>query len=172
MRRMISIALMLFAVMTAGAQEMELLDSIRQNPDPMYKERGGMTIWTSEHMAFIIYDNDTMEWRIKNPPHIFISDRSKWTGQDLGYSYARVGLFAENDSLLGMVDKWKVVPSKHGTILNMTSSATFDRPNGEKLKGTMANVWVTLNQRKGSYVRVVTKVYGDYYFEVKATLNK
>lgn len=172
MKRILFLMLMLLTILTAGAQEMELLDSIRQEADPMYKERGGRTMWVSEHMVFIVNDNNTIEWQLRNPPHIFISDRSKLTGQELGYSNARVGLFAENDSLLAIIDKWKAIPSEHGSVLKMAANATFDRPNGEKIKGTILNVWATLIKRKGSYVRVVTNVYGDYYHEVKARINR
>ena len=154
------------------AQEMELLDSIRQDPDPMYIERGGCTMWKSDHMVFIINDNSTIEWQLRNPPRIFINERSKLTGQELGHSYARVGLFDEKDSLLAIVDKWKAYPSGHGTILKMSADATFSRPNGETIKGTILHVWGTLLQRKNSYVRVVANIYGDYYFEVKAKLNR
>lgn len=156
--------------MMAVAQEMEILDSIRQAPDPMYGNIG-KTIYESEHMIFIVSDEGTLEWQLRNPPHIFISDHSKFTGQELGYSNARVGLFSENDSLLAMVDKWKAIPSEHGQILRMGANATFNRPNGEKLKGGSPHVFATLKQRKGSYVRVVANIYGDYWFEVKAKMR-
>lgn len=162
--------MMCAASMTAVAQEMEILESVRIAPDPMYGNKG-KTVLASEHMAFIVNDNNTIEWQLRNPPHIFISDRSKWNGDDLGYSNARVGLFAENDSLLAMVDKWRASPSEHGTILKVSANATFDRPDGTKTKGTIAHVYGTLLQRKGSYVRVVCNVYGDYYHEVKAKMK-
>lgn len=162
--------MMCAASMTAMAQEMEILDSVRIAPDPMYGNKG-KTVLASEHMVFIVNDNNTIEWQLRNPPHIFISDRSKWNGDDLGYSNARVGLFAENDSLLAMVDKWRAFPSEHGTILKMSANATFDRPDGTKTKGTIAHVYGTLLKRKGSYVRVVCNVYGDYYHEVKAKMK-
>lgn len=162
--------MMCAASMTAVAQEMEILESVRIAPDPMYGNKG-KTVLASEHMVFIVNDNNTIEWQLRNPPHIFISDRSKWNGDYLGYSNARVGLFAENDSLLAMVDKWRAFPSEHGTILKMSANATFDRPDGTKTKGTIAHVYGTLLQRKGSYVRVVCNVYGDYYHEVKAKMK-
>lgn len=162
--------MMCAASMTAVAQEMEILESVRIAPDPMYGNKG-KTVLASEHMVFIVNDNNTIEWQLRNPPHIFISDRSKWNGDDLGYSNARVGLFAENDSLLAIVDKWRAFPSEHGTILKMSANATFDRPDGTKTKGTIMHVYGTLLQRKGSYVRVVCNVYGDYYYEVKAKMK-
>lgn len=154
----------------AKGQEMEILDSISIAPDPMYGNKG-KTVWRSEHMEFILNEDNTLEWQLRNPPHIFISDRSKWNGDYLGYSNARVGLFADNDSLLAMVDKWRAFPSEHGTILKMSANATFDRPDGTKTKGTIAHVYGTLLKRKGSYVRVVCNVYGDYYYEVKAKMK-
>lgn len=170
MKKGLLILMMCAASMTAMAQEMEILDSVRIAPDPMYGNKG-KTVLASEHMVFIVNDNNTIEWQLRNPPHIFISDRSKWNGDDLGYSNARVGLFAENDSLLAMVDKWRAFPSEHGTILKMSANATFDRPDGTKTKGTIAHVYGTLLKRKGSYVRVVCNVYGDYYHEVKAKMK-
>ena len=170
MKKGLLILMMCAASMTAVAQEMEILESVRIAPDPMYGNKGKV-VWTSEHMVFIVNDNNTIEWQLRNPPHIFISDRSKWNGDDLGYSNARVGLFAENDSLLAMVDKWRAFPSEHGTILKMSANATFDRPDGTKTKGTIAHVYGTLLKRKGSYVRVVCNVYGDYYHEVKAKMK-
>lgn len=170
MKKGLLILMMCAASMTAVAQEMEILESVRIAPDPMYGNKG-KTVLASEHMVFIVNDNNTIEWQLRNPPHIFISDRSKWNGDDLGYSNARVGLFAENDSLLAMVDKWRAFPSEHGTILKMSANATFDRPDGTKTKGTIAHVYGTLLQRKGSYVRVVCNVYGDYYHEVKAKMK-
>lgn len=170
MKKGLLILMMCAASMTAVAQEMEILESVRIAPDPMYGNKG-KTVLASEHMVFIVNDNNTIEWQLRNPPHIFISDRSKWNGDDLGYSNARVGLFAENDSLLAMVDKWRAFPSEHGTILKMSANATFDRPDGTKTKGTIAHVYGTLLKRKGSYVRVVCNVYGDYYHEVKAKMK-
>lgn len=170
MKKGLLILMMCTVSMTVVAQEMEILDFVRIEPDPMYGNKG-KTVLASEHMVFIVNDNNTIEWQLRNPPHIFISDRSKWNGDDLGYSNARVGLFAENDSLLAMVDKWRAFPSEHGTILKMSANATFDRPDGTKTKGTIAHVYGTLLQRKGSYVRVVCNVYGDYYHEVKAKMK-
>lgn len=170
MKKGLLILMMCAVSMTVVAQEMEILDFVRIEPDPMYGNKG-KTVLASEHMVFIVNDNNTIEWQLRNPPHIFISDRSKWNGDDLGYSNARVGLFAENDSLLAMVDKWRAFPSEHGTILKMSANATFDRPDGTKTKGTIAHVYGTLLQRKGSYVRVVCNVYGDYYHEVKAKMK-
>lgn len=169
MKKLITFALLLLSI-AAGAQEMEILDSIRVEADVMYGTPG-YTMWQSKHMRFSLSDKGTLEWEIINPPHIFIADRSKLTGKSLGYSNARVGLFAENDSLLAMVDKWKALPSEYGKILRLTADATFNRPNGEKMKGTILHVLGTLMQRKGSYVRVVTNVYGDHYFEVKARMK-
>ena len=169
MKQLLTFALLLLT-MTASAQEMEILDSIRVDADVMYGTPS-YNIWQSRHMRFSLSEKGGLEWEIINPPHIFISDRSKLTGQSLGYSNARVGLFAENDSLLAMVDKWKAVPSEHGQILRMAADATFNRPNGEKVKGNILHVFGTLMKRKGSYVRVVTNVYGDHYFEVKAKMK-
>lgn len=169
MKQLLTFALLLLT-MTAGAQEMEILDSIRVEADVMYGT-SGYTMWQSKHMRFSLSDKGTLEWEIINPPHIFIFDRFKLTGKSMGYSNARVGLFAENDSLLAMVDKWKALPSEYGKILRLTADATFNRPNGEKMKGTILHVLGTLMQRKGSYVRVVTNVYGDHYFEVKARMK-
>lgn len=110
-------------------------------------------------------------WQICNPPHIFVSDKWTTTGNNKGFTTARVGLFAENDSLLAIVEKWKAIPSEHGTMLQMGADATFNRPNGQKMKGNITYVLGTLLKRKGSYVRVVAPVYGDYLFEVKATMR-
>ena len=169
MKRLLFLLIMCLPMM-AGAQEMEILDSIRYAPDPMY-DNVGKTIYQSKHMVFILSDAGTLEWKLINPPHIFINSRSKLTGQNLGYSNVRVGLFAENDSLLAMVDKWKAITSEHGQILTLVATATFKRPNGEKMDGGSPTVFATLLKRKGSYVRVVAETYNDYLFEVKARLR-
>ncbi len=170
MKKLFFLLLVMFTLPTF-AQEMEVLQPYRSDADPMYSKIG-KTIWASEHMRFIIGDNNTIQWDIINPPHIFIEDRNSFTGQYKGYSNARIGLFAANVSLLAIAEKWKAVPSQHGTILSIAANGTFNRPNGEKLKGSIAHVFATLTKREGSYVRVVCNVYGDYYFEVKATMKK
>lgn len=169
MKRLFFLMLTTVIAITVSAQaKMELLDSIRQEPDPMY-DRPGRTIWKSDHMMFIINDNNTMEWRLINPPHIFVSNKESFGGQR--QNTVKIGLFAENDSLLAKTDKWKAVVSEHGQVLTVAADGTLVRPTGEKIKATIAHIFLTLKMRKGSYVRIVTDVYGDYYYEVKARLQ-
>lgn len=169
MKKAIFMMLMLTVCLSTNAQaQMEILDSVRQEPDPMY-DRPGRTIWKSDHMMFIINDNNTMEWRLINPPHIFVSNKESLGGQR--QNTVKIGLFAENDSLLAKTDKWKAIVSEHGQVLTVGANGTLIRPTGEKVKATIAHIFLTLKMRKGSYVRIVTDVYGDYYYEVKARLQ-
>lgn len=171
MKKLFILLLVMLYYLPSYSQEMEVLRQFRSEPDPMYGT-AGKTVWASEHMRFVLNDNNTIELSIINPPHIFVEDRSSFTGQYKGYSNVRIGLFTANDSLLAIAEKWKAIPSEHGTILRIAGNGTFNRPNGEKLKGSIAHIYGTLLKREGSYVRIVCSVYGDYYFEVKATMKK
>ena len=123
--------LLMCVPMNVQAQEMEYLDSIRIKADPLYPNSSGM-VWQSKHMYFKLYEKGGLIWKICNPPHIFVNDKWAITGNDKDFTTARVGLFAENDSLLAIVEKWKAIPSEHGTILQMGADATFNRPNGPR----------------------------------------
>lgn len=164
--------LMMMLLMTSSISAqapMEVMDSIRQEADPMY-DRPGCTMWKSEHMVFLINDNNTIEWRLINPPQVFVSIRETYRGQR--QNTVAIGLFAANDSLLAKADKWPAIVSDYGQVLAIGGEGTFIRPTGEKVKTSIAVAWNTLKDRKGSYVRVIADIYGDSPYEVKARLRQ
>lgn len=159
--------MMLLCGMMSQAQEMEYLDSVRIAPDPMYGNVG-RTEWRSEHMQFIFFDDGTFEWHVVNPPRIF--ERGRIGREYTDINNVRVGIFTADDSLIVFSDKWKGIISEHGTVLKMAAKAKVEY-QGKTVNVESPRVFATLRARKGSYVRLVLNVYGDYYWEVKARMR-
>lgn len=169
MKKLLLIIALLAVAAGMRAQEMEYLDSMHVSPDPLYHTHGA-TLWQSHQVVFRLTDQGQLTLTLRNPPHIYVGDYDIF-GHYKPYQNARVALYAANDSLLMIADKWQAIPSDHGQRLALTAKATAQRPNGQKMKVEITHLLITLLRRPGSYMRIVANVYGDYYHEVRCTMR-
>ena len=105
-------------VLIANAQ-IEVLDSIRVEADPMTSSKIGRVELRSKHVVIELYDNGTVKWWLRNPPHIFVGDRSVFYADRMPTCKAKVAVYKADGTLLAIAEKWKGIPSEHGKIMDM-----------------------------------------------------
>ena len=147
------------------SSQIEVLESVRLEADPMLSRNVGRTELRSKHVVIEIHDDGTIKWWLRNPPHIFVGDRWALTGDRMPTCKAKVAVYKEDGTLLAMAEKWKGYPSEHGTIMNMYAKSKIINHRNEKLEPTIFDILVGTKQYHGSYIRVVTPVYGDYLMD-------
>lgn len=145
----------------------EVLDSVRLEADPLLSRNIGRIELRSKHVVIEIHDNGTVKWWLRNPPHIFVSDRSAITGDRKATCKTKVGIYKADGQMLAMTDNWKGYPSEHGTIMNMYAKYKMKTYLGNVRDYTILEWLLTTKQFEGAYLRVVSPVYGDYLMDVK-----
>ena len=169
MKRLVTL-LLLFLPLMMTAQEIETLTQYKTKADPMTKTEGA-TKWRSEHVGVTLWDSGVVGMGLMNPPHIFIGKRSADRSR-LPYNYCKVGLYAEDGTLVWLAEKWKCQPGEGGTVLYFTADAKAEnQQTGEKMKLYTSDVLEWLKMQEGNYVRYIADMYGDYYFDVSAKIE-
>lgn len=159
--------LSLMVSLAISAQGIEILDSIRLEADPMVSRSVGRVELRTNHVVIEFSDDNTVKWSLQNPDHIFVGDKD-WFGDRKATCNVKVGLYAADGTLLSIADKWKGIPSEHGTIMNMAAKGEMHNIKTEQdLELTIADLIVASKLRPGAYIRVVTPVYGDYLMDIK-----
>lgn len=166
MKKVLLSLMMLMTVMGINAQ-IEILDSVRLEADPLLSRDYGKIELRSQHVVIEIHDNGIVKWWLKNPTHIFVGDRSSITGDRKVTCKTRVGIYKADGQMLAMTDNWKGYPSEHGTVLNMYAKCKMKTYLGNVRDYTIFEWLLTTKRFKGAYVRVVTPVYGDYLMDIK-----
>lgn len=157
----------LMVSMLTSAQRIEVLDSIRLEPDPMVSRDVGRIELRTNHVIIELRDDNTCKWSLINPDHIFVGDKD-WFGDRKATCDVKVGVYAADGKLLSIAEKWKGVPSEHGTILNMAAKGKIHNIKTDKdVELTIAELVVASKLRPGAYIRVVAPVYGDYLMDIK-----
>ena len=165
MKRIISVVVVLMAMITINAQGIETLDSVRVEPDVLLSTEGKIEL-RSHHVVIEIYDNGTVKWHLQNPPHIFVDDKDAF-GNYKGYCDVKIALYKEDGSLLSMGEKWRGIPSEHGSYMQMVAKGEVVNARDERAQLTIADWLFASKLQRGSYFRVVSPVYGDYLMDVK-----
>lgn len=180
MRRLLTIVALLVG-MTAAAQ-IEIMKKRTERADPMLSEHGSV-IWESLHMYIEERDNGEIYLAIQNPSHIFLDD-----------SNTKVGLYDARGKLVSMSSEWRTSSNEESTFMSLRYGGVkeegdtiyardldksgivylgYDPYSLLRLKGyhiitEPVHVLRFLRQNKGSYIRVTTRLYGGYIFDVKA----
>ena len=150
-----------------NAQGIEVLDSIRLEADPMVSRGVGRVELRTNHVIIELRDDKTVAWSLYNPEHIFVGDKD-WFGERKATCNVKVGLYAADGTLLSIGEKWVGIPSEHGSIMTMAAKGKIHNiKTNQDIELTIAELIFALKLRAGSYIRVVTPVYGDYLMDIK-----
>lgn len=84
------------------------------------------------------------------------------------FSPCKVGLYAQDGTLVWLAEKWKCQPGDGGTVLYFVGkSKATNHQTGEKKTITTTDILEWL-RKQGQYVRYIADIYGDYYWDVSA----
>lgn len=168
MKKVLFLLLVCLPMMAVG-QEIEAMTSAYVKADPMMKTQGSMK-WRSQHVGVTKWDDGRVGMGLMNPPHIFIGGRDVM-GKRKPTNTCRVGLYAEDGTLVWLAEKWKVLPGEGGTVLYFTGkSKAVNQQTNQKKEITTNDVFEWLSQHSGNYVRYIADVYGDCYWDVSAKI--
>lgn len=165
MKKLLFITFAFFVSLAVSAQ-VEVLDSIRIEADPLLGKAGRIELRT-DNVVIEIYDNGIVKWYLKNPPHIFVGDRYAFTGERKPTCKTKVGVYKANGEILAMTDNWKGYPSEHGTIMDMYAKCKMKTYTGNERDYTIFEWLLATKRFQGAYIRVIIPVYGDYLMDVK-----
>ena len=169
MKKVLSIAMMLLAVMTAGAQ-VETLTPMKVEADPMTNTSGGVE-WLGKHVCISLPDKGIPWIILYMKDHIFVKNYS-----------TKIGYYTANDSLIGMATMVSPQPTQDGTRMMIGASFAKDSiPYAEYSddKFVMKKAWrvrvedvVKWLKETDGYIRIVTETYGNHLYDVKFRLKK
>lgn len=185
MKKIFTTVLFLFSI-CANAQ-IETMVKRYVKGDPMTETRSHI-IWQSRHVEIWEYDDGEVAMCVQNPSHIFNDDFS-----------TKVGLYDAKGEMLSMSEKWhttlndgKVVSwlnyghkkEDNDTIyqwdIHSDSLAywpgqdpyTWDKIWNYHLRVTPKHILQYLKDHRTGYIRIISGLYGSYYYDVKARLQK
>lgn len=166
MKQFILTITLLLSALTAGAQDIETMTAVYVNADPMTKAQGS-TKWKSQHVAVTLWDDGRVGMGLINPPNIFIGGRD-FMGNYKLMNTCKVGLYAQDGTLVWLAEKWKCQPGEGGTVLYFVGKAkSTNHQTGEKKTITTTDILEWL-RKQGQYVRYIADIYGDYYLDISA----
>lgn len=164
MKRLLFLFLMCLPMVVCAQDDVEMMTPTYVKADAMTKTQGS-TKWRSTHIGVTKWDDGRVGMGLMNPPHIFIGKRAM-DGSRLPMNTCKVGLYAEDGTLVWLAEKWKCQPGEGGTVLYFTADAKAEnQQTGERRKITTFDILSWL-QQTGNYVRYIADVYGDYYWDV------